>query len=156
MKKSWTSSKICENNWWIHYRLRMQGCLCESGKSEVGKEMFARGRSPPSAHKNTLRVPSFCVGGRPQLSVEPLGLRPDGAIKKHPPPESACVVWFCWVQKEIIFDGWAQWRNEKISYAAGMGWHHFFFFCYCRNSWKGEISCTINFRTSMILSKSKE
>ena len=56
MKKTWTSSEICEQNWWIHYRLRMRGCLCESCKREVGKEMFSKGGGGgtlASTHKNT-------------------------------------------------------------------------------------------------------
>ena len=36
MKKTWASSEICEKNWWICYRLRMRGCLCEICKREVG------------------------------------------------------------------------------------------------------------------------
>ena len=38
MKKiyTWTSSEICEKNWWICYRLRMRRCLCEICKREVG------------------------------------------------------------------------------------------------------------------------
>ena len=41
-KKTWTSSETCEKNWWMCYRLRMWGCLCESWKRGVGKEMLAR------------------------------------------------------------------------------------------------------------------
>ena len=42
-------------------RLCIWGCLCESCKHEVGKEMFAR-TTLPSAHKNTLRVLRYCAG----------------------------------------------------------------------------------------------
>ena len=44
-KKTWTSLKICEKNWWRRYRLCVRGCLCGSCKREVGKKMHARGRS---------------------------------------------------------------------------------------------------------------
>ena len=67
MKKTWTSSEICEKNWWIRFQLCM-GWLCESCKREVGKEMFARGgsggrgaRKCPQEH---LHVPTYGVGGR--------------------------------------------------------------------------------------------
>ena len=51
-------------HWWIRYRLRLRGCLRESCKHEVGKEMFASGMLQ-SAHKNTLHVLwIFCVRGR--------------------------------------------------------------------------------------------
>ena len=42
MKKTWTSSKICQKNWWIRYQLRLSGCLRESWKCEVSKEMSSR------------------------------------------------------------------------------------------------------------------
>ena len=66
---------------WISFRLHIPGCLCESYKRDVGKEMFARWRTLPSAHKNTLHVPSYCIGGRLIVcgAAQPLGLRPDGA-----------------------------------------------------------------------------
>ena len=35
--------EMCQKNWWKRYRLRMQGCLCESRKREVGEDMFTRG-----------------------------------------------------------------------------------------------------------------
>ena len=64
-KKNWTSSEICEKNLWICSRLRVWGCLCESCKREVGKEMLARGgggrRDAPKCPQEHLRVPTYSV-----------------------------------------------------------------------------------------------
>ena len=35
-KETWTSSEICEKNWWTCFRLRMRGRLCEIRSCEVG------------------------------------------------------------------------------------------------------------------------
>ena len=82
MKKTWTSSEICQKKMVITF-------LTTHAKMPVWKlQTWSRqrnvrqGRVLPSAHKNTLRVPSYCVRGR--LIIVCVAPRPtawrDGAI----------------------------------------------------------------------------
>ena len=63
-KKTSTSSEVCEKNWWRCYRLRMRGCMRESCKREVGKEMLASevarggGGGATKCPQEHLRVPT--------------------------------------------------------------------------------------------------
>ena len=124
---------------------------------EVDIEMFAKGRSLQSAHKNILRAPRYCVGGCPQSSVEPLGQRLDRAIKKRTPPESSCTLCCVFLSgtKSNNFR-WLSTVNEmKRFLMLQAGWHHFFSSVTAEILGRENISCTINFRTAKIMSKSK-
>ena len=66
-KETWTSSEICEKNWWTCFRLRMRGRLCEIRSCEVGNlrnihQRGGGGREVGRSHKNNLCVPSDCAG----------------------------------------------------------------------------------------------